>query len=378
MPKQKLTVDKFVKRANKIHDSKYDYSKVEYKTLKSKILVGCKIHGEFFTTPYRHIGQGCGCKKCAFERMALGNQLTTNDFVVSAKKVHGDKYDYTQVEYISSLEKVKIICKEHGEFFQTPSGHLSGYGCSKCAGNYSCTLSEFINKCRNVHGDKYDYSKTDYFRNKKKVIVGCKIHGDFHVTPADHINKASGCPKCANNVPTTEEFIKKCQIIHGNKYDYSKVEYVENKKKVIIGCAIHGDFLQRASSHLFAKCGCRKCTGGSVSKIEILFLNELGIPENFRQYPISGIGLVDGIDINIKTIYEFLGDYWHGNPKIFDANLMNKRAKKTFGSLYNKTFSRFDKLISRGYTIKYIWEHDWKLWVKNKTGAIPLIDYQPI
>ena len=315
MPKQKLTVEEFVKRANKIHDSKYDYSKVEYKTLKSKILVGCKIHGEFFTTPYRHTVQGCGCQKCALERTSLGNRYTINDFVAAAKKVHGDKYDYTQVEYISSSEKVKIICKEHGEFSQAPSGHLSGYGCSKCAGNYRCVLSEFVSKCRDVHGDKYDYSKADYIRNKKKVIVGCKIHGDFCVTPADHINKASGCPKCGNR---------------------------------------------------------------SVSKLEILFLNELGIPENFRQYPISGIGQVDGIDINIKIIYEFLGDYWHGNPKIFDANLMNKTTKKTFGSLYNKTFSRFDKLISRGYTIKYIWEYDWELWVKNKTGAIPLIDYQPM
>lgn len=377
MRKQKITTEDFVTKARKVHGDKYDYSKAEYKTGKSRILIGCPIHGKFFTTPYRHVVQKCGCQRCALKRVSNGNRSTTDKFIAEAKKVHGEKYDYERVKYVSSSNKVKITCKVHGEFSQLPTSHLRGGGCSKCGGSNTCTTLEFITKSKKLHGDIYDYSKVRYIRNKTKVRVGCKTHGSFLVSPNDHLSKKSGCPKCGQGVPTTEEFIAKCRTVHDNRYNYSKVKYTENKDKIIIGCPIHGDFLQRASSHLLDKCECPKCANGRISKKEILFLNELGIPENFRQYSVVGIGQVDGIDPNTKTVYEFLGDYWHGNPKIFDADLMNKTAKKSFGSMCNKTFSRFDKLISRGYTVKYMWENDWKSWIKHKTSTLPLLEYHP-
>jgi hypothetical protein len=113
----------------------------------------------------------------------------------------GYVYDYTKVVYTGTQKKVCIICKEHGEFWQTPNNHLNGQGCQKCKTNLTitrCTLSQedVVKKCINVHGDKFDYSKFNYVSMKTKTIVICKKHGEFLTTPDNHIRRKSGCPRC--------------------------------------------------------------------------------------------------------------------------------------------------------------------------------------
>lgn len=128
-------------------------------------------------------------------------KLTTEEFIQKAKDVHGDKYDYSQSIYINQKTKVDIICPEHGIFKQTPDGHLRGQGCPKCKANKTssrCRKSydEFVRDARNVHGDKYDYSKFNYVNSITKGIIICPKHGEFEQTPPNHLS-GKGCPECA-------------------------------------------------------------------------------------------------------------------------------------------------------------------------------------
>ena len=126
-----MTKEEFVMRAKAVHGDKYDYTKTTYKNNKFKITVICPTHGEFEQTPLNHL-RGRGCRKCGFDLIHDKNRVLVDDFIKKTKEVHGDKYDYSKVVYKSSREKVCIICPEHGEFWQTPSNHLSGRGCRKC------------------------------------------------------------------------------------------------------------------------------------------------------------------------------------------------------------------------------------------------------
>jgi hypothetical protein len=147
-------------------------------------------------------------------------KLTREEFIKNFIFKHGNIYDYSQSEFSNSNIKIKIICHEHGFFYQTPKAHMV-YGCPYCFGNIKLTNDEFIKKSHNIHGNKYDYSLVDYNNNKKKVKIICKEHGVFEQIPSIHLNN-HGCPFCYNhNKYSTEEVIKKFKEIHKNKYDYS-------------------------------------------------------------------------------------------------------------------------------------------------------------
>ena len=121
--------EKFIEKANNKHGDKYDYSKVEYKNAHTKVCIICKEHGEFWQTPSNHLA-GHGCQKCKTDKVINHNKLSTEIFIEKCKKLHGDKYDYSKVNYINNYTKVCIICPKHGEFWQIPSDHLRGCGCS--------------------------------------------------------------------------------------------------------------------------------------------------------------------------------------------------------------------------------------------------------
>jgi hypothetical protein len=183
-------------------------------------------------------------------------------FLEKAKEVHGDKYDYSKVEYVDSKTKVCIICPEHGEFWQEPAAHLRGYNCPKCANvkrgdTFRDNLGNFIKKAVKVHGAKYDYSKVEYINAYTKVCIICPEHGEFYMQPQNHL-LGQGCPKCVGRGLNTDEIVKKFKEVHGNKYDYSKVEYKKMHDKVCIICPEHGEFWQTPSKHLLGQ-DCPKC-----------------------------------------------------------------------------------------------------------------------
>lgn len=190
-----------------------------------------------------------------------GKNLHNNlSFIDKCKLIHGNKYNYDKINYINNSTKVIITCLYHGDFLQTPNAHLRGSGCYLCFGTNKISNKEFIEKSKMVHGNKYIYDKIDYVNSKNKIVITCPKHGDFIQSPANHLS-GQNCPKCSGYQKlTSEDFIKKCKEKHGEKYDYSKVKYISLHDKVTIICKIHGDFYQLANTHIRGS-SCPQCIG---------------------------------------------------------------------------------------------------------------------
>lgn len=189
---------------------------------------------------------------------------TKEQFIKKAILKHGNRYDYSMVEYKGSQVKIKVICSIHGIFEQAPYSHLNGANCPNCAHekqskSQTLTTTDFINKARTIHGDLYDYSLIDYKNAKTKVKILCRKHGEFSQMPDCHIGqKQTGCPKCYGKNKTNEEILNQFKKIHGDKYDYSLFNYVTGRGKIKIICRKHGIFEQRTAHHLKGH-GCKKC-----------------------------------------------------------------------------------------------------------------------
>lgn len=285
--KLKYNKSDFIKSAREVHGDKYVYDKISYNGIRhNKICITCPEHGDFYQWPYVHL-YGCGCPKCAFTKAGSILKSSTKEFVEKAKEIHKNRYDYSKVEYINNRTKVCIICPEHGEFWQTPKQHLKGQGCPKCGGTCFLTTEEFIEKAKKIHGDKYDYSKAEYAGAKTKLCIICPEHGEFLMKPNSHLN-GQGCPKCGfekrgeAKKSSTKEFIKKAKEIHGNKYDYSKVEYVNNSTKVCIVCPVHGEFWQTPAEHLSGY-GCQKCNTSHLEREVMSFLEKNDIKYEYQK-----------------------------------------------------------------------------------------------
>jgi very-short-patch-repair endonuclease len=185
--------EQFCLKSTIIHNNRYDYSLVKYVNNGIKVKIICPVHGEFPQRPRNHL-QGQGCPFCN------GKFRKTNEkFILDSKKIHGDKYDYSLVKYKNNKTNVKIICPIHGEFTQRPDDHLNGHGCQLCGGKKKKKLDIFIEQSNIIHNDFYNYDKTHYKNNWTNVIVTCPIHGDFNVTPNNHLSKKSGCSKCSES-----------------------------------------------------------------------------------------------------------------------------------------------------------------------------------
>jgi len=192
---KRKTTEQFIEEAVKVHGDKYNYSKVEYTNKRTKVIITCSIHGVFEQFPNDHL-IGKGCKICGHEKSSNSQRSNTEEFIKRAVRIHGNKFDYSKSNYIDSKTIVVIICKIHGGFKQEPVRHLRGQGCRKCATLKRLkTTKEFIKKAEKIHNYMYDYSKTDYKGSKEKVIIICPKHGEFEQNPSHHL-QGHGCPKC--------------------------------------------------------------------------------------------------------------------------------------------------------------------------------------
>ena len=329
-------IDMFVK----IHGDKYDYSKVNYTNSKEKVEIICRIHGEFEQSASSH-SKGHGCPNCGgnknyseedvirivnsiygdsynlsklkyksfHEKMIiiepiyqtehllsltaikkntkcnLHNAVDKNDYIIKQfKNKHGNIYDYSKVNYQSATINVKIICKEHGEFEQTPSSHKSGAKCPKCQG-LVVSNEDILEKFKEVHGDTYNYSKVDYKSAKSKVTIICKIHGEFEQSAYSHFI-SQGCPKCQGLVVSNEDILEKFKEVHGDTYNYSKVDYKSAKSKVTIICKIHGEFEQTANNHIYGN-GCFICNVGWGKQKIINFINNIRNEDVLNMDPVE-------------------------------------------------------------------------------------------
>ena len=265
----------FIKKARERHGSKYDYSKTEYRDSCSKVLIGCPEHGEFWQRASTHL-RGSGCPKCAIGKSAYSRTGNTAEFVEKAKRIHGNRYTYENVDYSGSKTKVEIYCPKHGNFWQTPNAHLKGQGCPVCKSEKQSSrqlsgFREFETLAHKVHGNRYLYDSGTFSGTKGKMRITCPEHGEFFQIAGDHIYRANGCPQCSNtrkgNSHSLSEFVDLAKHIHPQKYDYSCSEYTGSQNKLEIICPKHGSFFQRPNDHLQGQ-GCPRCACIGKSKME--------------------------------------------------------------------------------------------------------------
>ena len=372
-----FTTSEFIEKSKLIHNN-YDYSKVHYINAHTKIEIICPKHNSFFQTPEKHL-RGRGCHQCGKEKNvnATRQQRTTiKDFTKKSNKIHNNKFDYSKSIYTNSQTKIIIICPIHGEFQQTPNHHLQGNGCCKCEYERKGKLKrvnfeKIKEKSKLIHNNKYEYINIIYKNGSNRILIKCPHHGIFKQHSHIHL-KGQGCNKCGieSRKYTTEEFTNKSNIIHNNLYDYSKSIYKNCYQKIIIICSEHGEFLQNPRCHISGQ-GCPKCVH-TVSKPQTKFLDYINIKNQNVVLEKWKKKRVDGYDEKTNTVYEFLGDYFHGNPEKYKSQEYNQICHKTFGELYENTFKIMNKVKSFGYNVKYIWENDWKQF-KNGIDTEPKI-----
>lgn len=306
----------------------------------------------------------------------MPRKLTTEQFIQKATEIHRSYYDYSRTEYINGKIKVEVLCPKHGSFLQLPSSHLNGCGCLLCGRTKTKKARKlntltFTKRSKQIHNNKYSYERVIYTNNSTKVDIFCKrCQRYFFQTPNSHL-LGQGCPTCGREQChkskrlTTEDFIERAIETHKDFYDYTKTTYKRNDKRITITCPIHGDFTQEAYSHLRGH-GCHACSKLGVSQKALRWLNEiekqyelcLQTAAKGGEFTIPGTKYkADGFCHETNTVYEFYGDKWHGNPKLYEYDEQcHPFSNECAGDLYKKTKRREDRIKALGYNMVTCWE----------------------
>ncbi len=323
--------EEFIEKANVVHNYFYNYDKVNYKNNKTKIIISCPNHGDIEVRPDNHL-RGIKCKYCSNNNI----KYTIDDFIIRSNKIHNNKYKYDKVDYVDTHTKIKIICVEHGIFEQKPYKHLNGQGCVKCSKNCKKDFDYYLVKFNKLYDNKYSYDNI-FINLRTKINICCKEHGWFKKKILDHLY-GQGCPYC-NYKTNQQDFINMSNIIHNNKYDYSLVEYSNNKIKIKIICPNHGVFETSPRQHLIGQ-ECKLCSNKNmrlkmIKRIEenknngyqifpnynknaCKLFDEISLKENIHiqhamnggEYYIKELGYwIDGYDQINNVVYEFDENY---------------------------------------------------------------------
>ena len=319
-----------------------------------------------------------------------------------ANELYDNKYDYSLYVYVNNSTSSIIICPLHGQFSKNMSNHTHPTRPQQCPDcqkiitkeTKSCWNTkhqdEYIKEVNELYNNKYDYSLFVYIDAKTKSTVICPNHGSFEITPDNH-RRGHGCGKCHHDnqkIPFKKQ-IEQANIIHKNKYDYSmeEREWVSGKDTIPILCPLTGLLYQRLDGHV-AGVGCDLCSSSKgFSKDQILWLEWRMVRDNcFIQHKLNGGEYqiknypVDGFCKETQIVYEYNGDFWHGNPmkyNILKKDCVNRRNQISYGELYNDTIVKKHFIINEGYHYISIWESEWlhikkcikiiqRWWKKNK------------
>lgn len=306
------------------------------------------------------------------------NKLNTQAFIERSTKIWGSKYDYSKTEYIDSTHKVCIVCPLHGEFQQIPSNHYK-YGCGACGRSLNVRNRELNSRCKQkfvekscqIHQNKYTYLRSEYIDAVTKIVITCLTHGDFAVSPNNHL-RGKGCPSCGLEVSRVsrlkpyDEYLEKFKILYDNKYDYSKVKWNGSSSAISVICQQHGAYTILPYLHIRGK-GCPKCSN-RYSKISIEWLSYMEVSYNTTiQHALNGGEFqipntrykADGYSKEQNIIFEFQGDFWHGNPKVYESHKINPRCGVSYEELYSDTNEKLNKIRKYGYKVIFCWESDW-------------------
>lgn len=424
MAKQRKSRSEWLQTATHHHQDRYDYTQVpEEITAASKVVITCRIHGGFEQSMSAHT-RGQGCPSCATQNRAQAQRVSKEQFLAKAHKVFGEAYDYTLMNFTNMSSKISIVCNSHGAFSLTPKRHLTGVGCPTCdeekVGIFT-NNEAFLKEVKKLHKNTYSYSMPPAGKHLP-LKVFCKAHGGFTTTPYKHL-KGDGCPSCGmlkgGRMPkgSREAFILKAQNKHGAKYDYSKVEYSDNKTPVIIICPAHGEFPQRPGDHLTTQ-GCKSCgvearaerlrlgKGGFEKKANTLHKNfydyskvsyvnnttkiEIGCPHHgtFFQTPMAHLmenripcpGCSSSVSVSQaqKDIAAFVESFYNGPLLVNDRSLLKGKEVDIFlpdlnvaieyNGVYWHSASRVGKNYhadktkacqKEGVRLLHIWSDDW-------------------
>lgn len=233
---QKLSKNNFIPRALEIHKGKYSYTKTVYVKAKEKVIITCPIHGDFEQRPQDHILKKCGCPKCKAEKTIQVHSYNNDIFLEKAKKVHGDKFDYSKVNYVRYDKPVTIICPKHGEFTQTPANHMMGQGCPKCVNKGQYALYEKLIKTFPKLDILYEVNnrivswlglqRFDIYIPSLNIAI--EYDGVQHYIPIEHFGGELGLKQTQERDKLKEQKCKEngCKLFR-LKYDYTNKDYLE-------------------------------------------------------------------------------------------------------------------------------------------------------
>jgi hypothetical protein len=250
------------------------------------------------------------------KKVTLGDlkRLPFEKVLEKFREVHGDKYDYSEVEYKNEGTKVKIYCKKHKKFFvQTPKIHWRDHGCPECGkesqiASTKMYIEEFIERASKMHEGFYKYNLITNFSYAEKQPIICLVHGEFMQDPYLHLS-GSGCPKCyadrqggdAVRLPP-EQVLEDFRRMHDDKYDYSEMEYEGTEIKIKIYCKKHQTYFWQSPSSHWNGFGCQICN------------NSLG-EEKIRLW-------LSRFNFNFTMQHRF-ADCRNKNPLLFDFYLLD-------------------------------------------------------
>ena len=361
MKKKFKDKDAFIEEANRIHKGKYNYSKVIYKDLHTKVEIVCPVHGSFWQRADHHI-KGCGCSKCSKR-----SRKNTTKFIAEVEEKFGiDKYDLSQVDYKNTNTKVVIGCKEHGFFEIRPEKLLKGQGCPKCryikmANTRKYPASRFFKKAKEKWGTLFDYSNSKYVDMNTKIEIRCTKHNHtFFQTPAKHLD-GFGCIHCQtekyikSRTQSTEKFIQRARKVHKDRFDYSKTIYTRYNHHVLITFPKHGDFEQLPIDHLHGS-GCPKCQMSRGERLILCYLEDHKIPFKFQykfnncrnKRPLPFDFAVFNKDNSIRCLIEYQGE------QHFEKRGFYKEEEKTFKELQKRDNIKKEFCKRNKIDLKYI------------------------
>jgi hypothetical protein len=339
---KRVTLEIFKEDATALHRNYYDYSLVRFRRVRDLVTIICPAHGIFEQAAYNHLA-GFGCFDCGIESHNRGKvEASANKFADEARTFHGDIYDYSKAAYKGSGIPIEIVCKAHGAFWQRPSAHLRGSGCPKCgfikrAANRRRDPDDIISQLNAVHLCRYQYVRDTIEGVSKDMEIICPDHGSFRATPSNHI-AGKGCPSCKSKKigdalrKPFSAVIADFRKIHGSKYNYSKVEYVNADTPVTIVCPSHGDFEQAPYNHLGGR-GCLYCkeSAGEVLVASALFELGVSFEREWRDHDCRPRGRALPFDFfiaDLKALIEFDGEQ-HFRPIRF-GGMSEQDAEKNF------------------------------------------------
>lgn len=366
-----ISREAFIQRAKARFGDRYNYDETVYKGQGKVVTIICnQCSVKLLISPKNH-WNGSQCFTCYPRPNSAKNPQT---FISEARLVHGDFYDYSKTEYTLCHLKVIVICPEHGEFQVIAGDHLyHGRGCAKCSGLLVRNTVEFKDAAIRVHGHLYDYSRSEYCGYSRKVLIRCGIHGDFWQMAANHI-RGSGCSQCADtrasekNTLSQNDFQSAARRLFGDTYDYTNTVYRGYRHEVEIFCPKHKIlFKQKAGDHLSGNTGCSKCQHRKNSKKAIAWLEREAIArkifiqhsENIGEFRIPERNYyVDGYHAESKTVFEYHGCFYHGDPRVYPAEIWNSLCQKSMGELYQRTLDRIKDIENLGFSVIQMWEYD--------------------